>query len=132
MSPKEAKEIFGDPVYTYTREQAIEDGTFTDVSETAKEAGFKIPVVTTQGVEDLCDPSETAQAYGQSREGRLWDVLTMAMHAVRTVKRIKRILPFKVIVREGKAAVKTVELWLSFEDDANGKTAATILFPSEY
>lgn len=34
-------EIFGDPIHTYSREQALEDGFLVDVSETAREAGFE-------------------------------------------------------------------------------------------
>ena len=34
---------FGPVLHAYTRAQAIEDGILVDVSETAREAGFKIP-----------------------------------------------------------------------------------------
>ena len=35
---------FGGVIFRYTREQAIADGVLVDVSETAKEAGFRLPV----------------------------------------------------------------------------------------
>ena len=35
---------FAPVISAYTRAQAIEDGILVDVSETAREAGFKIPV----------------------------------------------------------------------------------------
>lgn len=41
-------EIFGEAISTYTRAQAIEDGVLVDVSEIAKEAGFKFPVAVTR------------------------------------------------------------------------------------
>ena len=42
-----------DPVISvYTRAQAIEDGILVDVSETAREAGFRIPVAVTRSVWD--------------------------------------------------------------------------------
>jgi len=37
-------------IYSYTRAQAIEDGMFVDVTETAKEAGFKYPVAITRNL----------------------------------------------------------------------------------
>ncbi len=40
--------IYCDPlfrmVYSYTRKQAIEDGNLIDVTEQAKQTGFKVPV----------------------------------------------------------------------------------------
>ena len=39
-----------DLIFSYTRAQAIEDGVLVDVTETAKEAGFRIPVALTQSV----------------------------------------------------------------------------------
>ena len=59
-------------VYSYTRAQAIEDGVLVDISELAKEAGFKFPVAVTCRVFELLN--DTYQA-GQSFEGRAWDVL---------------------------------------------------------
>lgn len=46
----EVKSLFGKIIYAYTRAQALEDGFLVDVSETAKEAGFKVPVVVTCAV----------------------------------------------------------------------------------
>src|SRR6185437_8267129 len=43
---------FGEVIYSYTRAQAIADGVLVDVSETAKEAGFKYPVALTRMVFD--------------------------------------------------------------------------------
>src|SRR4051812_27741843 len=40
--------VFGEVIFAYTRKQAIEDGVLVDVTETAKEAGFKIPVALTR------------------------------------------------------------------------------------
>ena len=43
---------FGPVIFAYTRAQAIEDGILVDVSETAREAGFRIPVAITRTVWD--------------------------------------------------------------------------------
>ena len=41
---------FDPAIFAYTRAQAIEDGILVDVSETAREAGFRIPVAITRTV----------------------------------------------------------------------------------
>ncbi len=45
-------EIFGGPIHTYGRAEAIEDGILVDVTETAREAGFSIPVGCANGSRD--------------------------------------------------------------------------------
>ncbi len=41
---------FAPVIFAYTRAQAIEDGVLVDVSETAREASFNIPVAITRTV----------------------------------------------------------------------------------
>jgi len=41
------REIFGEPIATYTRAMATEDGVLVDVSEAAKRIGFSVPVAFT-------------------------------------------------------------------------------------
>lgn len=69
--------VFGEVIHTYTRAQAIDDGTLVDVSEMAREAGFKFPVaMTVTAWADLVAWNDSNAAY-QDEAGRLWDVLTM-------------------------------------------------------
>ena len=70
-----------DPVISaYSRAQAIEDGFLVDVSDTAREAGFSIPVALTRTVWNrLVALPEGYQSF-QDERGRLWDVLWMARH----------------------------------------------------
>lgn len=83
MSNKKKKEedpIFGEVIFAYTRTQAIADGVLVDVTETAREAGFKHHTVVTQKLwADICEiPSKYSY---ESKEGRLWDVLWMGRMA---------------------------------------------------
>ena len=85
-------EIFGEPIHTYTRAQAIEDGMLIDVSSTAREAGIVWPVALTSAAWADCvawtDETETRKGYtGQSESGRLWDVCWMLSLAVRSALR---------------------------------------------
>ncbi|MDA8260651.1 MAG: hypothetical protein M0Z99_34305 [Betaproteobacteria bacterium] len=82
------REIFGEPIHTYTRAQAIEDGQLIDVSTTAREAGIVWPVAMTSAAWADCvewtDATEARKGYtGQSESGRLWDVCWMLSLAVR-------------------------------------------------
>ncbi len=81
-----ATEIFGDVIYAYTRAQAIEDGELIDVTKTAKQTGFTLPVAVTRAVWDgyidwtqADDDKQTTQ----HASGRLWDVLWMLYLACR-------------------------------------------------
>ncbi len=70
-----------DPVISvYTRAQAIEDGILVDVSETAREAGFRIPVAITRTVWSRLIALPEGYRGFQDERGRLWDVLWMARH----------------------------------------------------
>jgi len=72
-----------DLIYAYTRAQAIEDGVLVDVSETAREAGFRWPVALTAEVWGLIENIPPRFEGIQDVEGRLWDVLWMAKMATR-------------------------------------------------
>lgn len=77
-------EIYGEVIYAYTRQQAIEDGYLVDVSAQAREAGFGCSVALTRAAWEGCvgwsDADSQRQTY-QDESGRLWDVLWMAARA---------------------------------------------------
>jgi hypothetical protein len=79
-------EIFGEPIHTYTRQQAIDDGFLVDVSNMAREAGIVFPVAITRAAWDDCvewaEADSKRQTY-QDESGRLWDVLWMLRCAVK-------------------------------------------------
>ncbi len=76
-------DIFGPPVYVYTRAQALADGVLVDVSNVAKEAGLAMHTAVTSAVWD-----EYIQAPknmpGQDESGRCWDVVWMLSVAIRS------------------------------------------------
>ena len=67
-------------ISVYTRGQAIEDGILVDVSDTAREAGFKIPVAVTRTARDRLVALPEGYRGVQDERGRLWDVHWMARH----------------------------------------------------
>lgn len=76
-----------DVIHTHTRAQLIEDGDLIDVSETAREAGFMVPVAITRAVWADCvewtAETDKRKATIQDEAGRLWDVVYMARRAAR-------------------------------------------------
>lgn len=77
-SENNMKELFGEVIYAYTREQAIADGILIDVSKMAKEAGIKFPVAVTSAVwHEHIVPDKAMVEFGQDENGRLWDTLWM-------------------------------------------------------
>ncbi len=86
-------------ISVYTRAQAIADGVLHDVTMTAKECDFRIPVAITDTIwSRWIEPSQELQEYGQSTEGRLWDVLTVLFFRIRALPKgtTTRRLAFRV------------------------------------
>lgn len=81
--PEPEDPFFGPVIYAYTRAQAIADGVLVDVSETAKQAGFKLPAAITAALNDRLTPTRADQALGQDYDGRLWDVLWLAAFTIK-------------------------------------------------
>jgi hypothetical protein len=71
-------------IFQYTRAQAIEDGVLVDLTEWAKETGFKIPVACTSAVwNGYVVPTDRTRQLGQSERGRAHDLLWMLFNAIR-------------------------------------------------
>jgi hypothetical protein len=73
--------VFGEPIHTYSRAQAIADGVLIDCTEVASEAGFRLPVALTRAVWVDCvewTDEDSRRQTPQDQAGRLWDVLWMA------------------------------------------------------
>lgn len=75
-------------IHSYTRADMLADGNLIDVTTMAKEAGFKFPTGITRAAWEDCVAwtEEDGDRTGciQDVEGRLWDVLYMAMYAAKT------------------------------------------------
>lgn len=78
-------------IHSYSRAQGIEDGVLVDVTETAKEAGFRFPVAMTSALYFDAVAWDERNTASQDIEGRLWDVLTMAAHYMRRARGTDRV-----------------------------------------
>ncbi|MBA4406568.1 hypothetical protein C0389_04780 [bacterium] len=116
-------------IFSYTAQEAMEDGSLFDVSDIAKEAGFNYPVRITAGVKDLITPSQESAQLGQSYEGRLWDVLTIARIAIKNSKE-DYFTSFEVIFQDGPKNKKKQKMYAAL--DGTSGPAIHIILPSEY
>lgn len=74
-----------DLIHAYSRAQAVADGVLVDVTATAREAGFTVPVAMTRAAWADCvewtEETDRRKATSQDEAGRLWDVVWMAHRA---------------------------------------------------
>ncbi len=124
--------LFGQPVYTYTRAQAVADGLQVEVTRTAAEAGIRFPMFITRAVYDAyvtVPPGVT----GQDEAGRLWDLVWMTRFAIiRSRPGVDR-LPVALYVRNDDIRSRLVKLVavcgpLDFDDPA---PAITLMMQDE-
>lgn len=126
-----------DMIYAYSRKQALADGVLVDVTETAREAGFKVPVAMTSAVWEGCvawtEHDDLAKGgCGQSEQGRLWDVLSMAIHAARTTQGDRAEFAVLRIPREGENEdPELVNLVLHIGPGDQGEPVCTVMEPGE-
>ncbi|MYD88255.1 MAG: hypothetical protein F4Y14_20105 [Acidobacteria bacterium] len=128
-------------VQRYPRTNALRDGTLVDVTETGREAGFKVPVAITAAVQDQCvrwteEDARRKPRIHQDEDGRLWDVLWMGACRSREIARSGRHAStalFQVIVvprpGHGRQRLRTLKLFIGPGDA--GETVATIMLPDD-
>ena len=118
-----------DVIFAYTRAQAIADGVLVDVSELAREAGFKYPVALTSAVyaEYVQVPEGVT---GQDETGRLWDILNLLRFAA-VKSRGEAELLFKLYVRNDNRRAKLVTLKSLCHPGDDGAPCITVMLPDE-
>ena len=121
-------EYFGEPISTYTRAQAIEDGVLVDVSTAAREAGFKFPVAVTRAVWDGYVVPDKRARYYQDEMGRLWDILSVLRFYIR---RGGSEIHFPVTMIMKKAQRRNIVFTALCGPGDDAKPVITIMMPDE-
>jgi len=131
-SANDLSELFGPVIFKYARAQALEDGTLVDVTEPAREAGFRFPVAITATLWSVIGIIPKSHSY-QDAQGRLWDVLWMASLAVRKSRGESRCAYELILHREGTRK-KYVQLICDCGpgDDLAGNPVITIGFAEDF
>ena len=119
-----------DLIHACTRRQAIEDGVLIDVTETAREAGIVFPMAVTAAVwsEFVAVP---AGVVGQDEAGRLWDIVWLTRHAIRSAPAGADTVPVKLYVRNDNRRPRLVNLKAVCGPDDNGAPCITLMLPGE-
>jgi hypothetical protein len=119
-------------MYSYTREQALADRALVDISDLAREAGFKIPVAVTEAVyTNYLDPSPELCNEGQSLNGRAWDLLQV-LHAAAIANPDRNTIPFNALfVQAPGCPPEPIELKAICGPGNDGSPVLTILLPDE-
>ena len=118
-------------VYAYSREQAIADGVLVDVSEQAKEIGFRLPTVVTATLyQGYVEPSAGLEGEGQSVTGRLHDLMVLALFAARRTINTDRVT-FKVDFLMAPGRKETVEVIVHIGPGDEGEPVLTIMLPED-
>ena len=137
VAPPEEESIFGPVICAYSRAQAIEDGVLVDVSETAKEVGFRLPVVITAALHDRLTLSQHDASIGQDYDGRLWDALWLAAYTIKLADPGTDTVTYTVVLQEveaksGQPVNVDIRLWAVCGPGDEGEPVVTIGFPEDF
>ena len=120
-----------DFISRYTRAQAIEDGVLVDVSETAREAGIRIPVAVTRAVwERYVTLTPAAERAGNDKRGRLWDVVWMLRFGI-VANRNKSEFLYQLLVVTDSVRPSRVTLKAMCGPGDDAEPVITVLLPDE-
>lgn len=130
-------ELFGEVISTYSRAQALEDGVLVDAGPMAKEVGFRWPTAITAAAWSdsvVWTDADSERQVHQDLSGRLFDVLFMAHHAIRSSRNNGDRLSFELyrVPRDGRsteAEITTLKLIVGPGD--NGEPVVTVLLFDE-
>lgn len=134
------KEFWGEPVSIYTRARALEDGVLVDLTEQGKQYGFKLPLACTEAVWRLVAWSDDiearkADATGQSTDGRLHDVLSLARwRAQRAAQEEASAMSFDVLmvpVDGPRVRPVLVSMWMTIGGGDDGEPVLTLMLEGE-
>ena len=130
-------EFFGEVISTYSRAQALDDGVLVDAGPMARECGFRFHTAITAAAWSDCvlwSDADSERQVHQDPFGRLFDVLCMAHHAIRSSGSDGDRLTFELyrVPRDGKSTEATVTtLKLIVGPGDQGEPVITILLPDE-
>lgn len=123
---------YGPPISSYTRADALADGTLIDVSKAAREVGIVYPVAVTVGVWSQCVRVPEG-VVGQDETGRLWDILNLLRFEIRRGSGGQSDIRFRVHVRDSnrESTPPLVELRAVCGPGDGGEPVITVLLPEE-
>lgn len=121
-----------DVLHSYGRAQALEDGVLVELDpKLCREAGFRHPVaMTAASFAKVVAMTPAAERACNDVQGRTWDVLTMAMHAVRRA-RSSSTVEFKLYAVTVRTRPSLVTLCITCGPGDDREPVLTIGLPGE-
>ncbi|WP_243312301.1 DUF6573 family protein [Fundidesulfovibrio agrisoli] len=118
-------------IFSYTRADALVDGVLIDLSPVAQTYGFKLPFAISDALyHGYVMPPEGLSGEGQSLEGRLHDLLTLAMVAARKSLGEDRVyFDIAFLMRPGK--LEKVRVVLHVGPGDSGEAVLTLCLPED-
>lgn len=134
--PMNKDSVFGEPIYSYTRAQALADGVLVDVTGAAREAGFRVPTAMTAAAwlkTVAWRHADCKRKPTQDEAGRLWDVVWLGLIAARGAQGRSRVAYQLCVVpsdgAETQPRLTTLHLVIGPGDE--GEPVVTIMNPAE-
>jgi len=125
------RQEFGELIFEYSRAQAIAEGVLVDVSELAREAGFRFPVAMTAAAWETTVRVPDGVSC-QDETGQLWDVLNVLRFSIATAaQRDPGELRFTVAVMQEGTILADVALKALCHPGDTMEPVITILMPDE-
>jgi hypothetical protein len=117
-------------IHSYSRSDAIRDGVLVDVTEQARETGFKIPVALTRAVWDE-HVKVSPKVVAQDERGRLHDILFCLYVAIGKTGLDADTVSYQLYVRNTNGKPKLVNLKATCGPGDDLAPAITVLKPME-
>lgn len=115
-------------IYSYSRQRAIDDGFLIDVTEPAREMGFRFPVAVTRSVWDTVLVPSPADVT-QDTSGRLWDCLWMLWLEIKRGGKGSEVFFSFTVNDEGRE--KLIHLKAFCHPGDNMEPVITVMLPDE-
>ena len=121
---------------SYTREDALNDGTLVDVSKVGKEAGFKYSIAMSKALyEGYIIPPEEIKNKENSTDWRLWDSLFMLRIAISRMRENNSFILYSVYYQMNENIEhftnRDYKLKALFHGGDKGEPVITIMFTEE-
>lgn len=129
-TPPGKQEMETQPIDICSRAQAIAHGVLVDVSASAEDVGWRVPVALTPSAFE-CYVRAPAKRYAEDEEDRLKDVLAMVGQASATLSLTASAACLTLCARNLRRPEDAFELKAMCEPGDDGQPAVTIMTPEE-
>jgi hypothetical protein len=121
-----------EPVYSYSRRQALDDGVLVDLTDFSNDHGLVFPVACTAGVyHTYLVPDKTLESQGQTLEARIHDLLSILAAAIKKQPLKSDRLTFQTSFLMPRGRQATITFTCMCGPDDAGDPVLTVLLPGE-